>query len=220
MRKTIPLLLLSFCLPLAVHLFRPAEHPMPEAKKLYPSANDTAMVLVRDAALQTTYTTSYDPAYVQLAYPGGDVLRSRGVCSDVVVRAFRAAGIDLQKELHEDITANFDAYPKLWGLTRPDPNIDHRRVANLMVFFERRGAALGITRNPERFLPGDVVAWKLDNGRLHTGIVDSTATKEHTRYLVLHNIGNGTEREDALFSWEIVGHYRYFRSGETRPIEQ
>lgn len=219
MKKTLPLLLLSFCVPFAAHIFRPNAIPMPEAKKLYRSANDTSMVVVRNAASQILYTSSYDPSYTQLSYPGGDVPRDRGVCSDVVVRAFRAAGIDLQKELHEDMTENFTAYPALWGLKQPDPNIDHRRVANLMVFFERKGVALGITRNPERFLPGDVVAWKLDNGRLHIGIVDSTTADNHTRYLILHNIGSGVEREDALFRWEIIGHYRYFRNQDTSMLQ-
>lgn len=214
MKKLLPLLLFAV-LPLAAYLLRPTVPPMPEATALYP-ATDSAMILVRDAAQQTTYTTSYDPSYRQLRYPGGDVPHDRGVCSDVIVRAFRAAGIDLQKEVHNDMAAAFNVYPSLWNLKRPDPNIDHRRVANLMVFFERRDAAMGIVRSPEHFLPGDIVAWKLDNGRLHIGIVDSTTTPARTRYLVIHNIGNGTERDDALFRWEIVGHYRYFRNkGDT-----
>jgi uncharacterized protein len=211
MKKITALLLLCFSLPFAAYILRPTEAPMPEAQRLYPAGDSTALAVVRAAELQTTYTRSYDPSYTNLAYPGGDVPRDRGVCSDVVVRAFRAVNVDLQKEVHEDMSHSFTAYPTIWKLNRPDPNIDHRRVANLMVFFERRGAALGITRDPARFLPGDVVAWRLDNGRLHIGIVDSATTESRTRYLVVHNIGNGTESNDVLFRWEIIGHYRYFR---------
>ena len=219
MKRTIALLLLSFSLPFAAYLLRPVESSMPEASRLYPAVNDTALAVVRAAELQTLYTRYYDPSYVRLAYPGGDVPRDRGVCSDVVVRAFRAAGIDLQQEVHNDMSRAFSAYPTLWGLSRPDPNIDHRRVANLMTYFERKGAALGITRDPARYLPGDIVAWRLDNDRLHIGIVDSATTESRTRYLVLHNIGSGAEREDALFRWEIIGHYRYFRTA-TQSMSQ
>lgn len=114
--------------------------------------------VVQSANEQTTYTRYYDPTYVKLAYPGGDVPRERGVCTDVVVRAFRAAGVDLQKEIHLDMAANFSAYPNRWGNKRPDRNIDHRRVSNLMNFFERQGRALRVTASAEDFVPGDVVA--------------------------------------------------------------
>ena len=217
MKKMTVFLLLAFALPLAAHFLQRREPPMPEVKILPLVSNDTALIIVRAAELQTYYTHSYDPSYKRLAYPGGDVPSDRGVCSDVVVRAFRATGIDLQKDVHEDMRRSFSAYPNNWGLSRPDPNIDHRRVANLMTFFERRGCALGITRDPGRFLPGDVVAWRLDNGRLHIGIVDSAATERRTRYLVLHNIGDGVQREDILFRWEIIGHYRYYR-GRTNDM--
>jgi hypothetical protein len=166
--------------------------------------------LVTDSALeQTAYTTGYDPSYARLAYPGGDVPRETGVCSDVIVRAFRAGGVDLQKEVHEDMKTAFKAYPRRWGLARPDTNIDHRRVPNLMTFFQRKGKALPVTSSPEDYGPGDVVAWDLGGGVPHIGLVSSVAS-ERGGYKVVHNIGAGTRLEDVLFSWTVTGHYRYF----------
>lgn len=166
--------------------------------------------VVEAAIEQTRYTFRYDPSYVKIAYPGGDVPLDRGVCSDVVVRAFRKVGVDLQKELHEDMKRNFAAYPKLWGLKRPDPNIDHRRVPNLMTYFNRKGKSLDITDTPKDYLPGDVVAWRLDNGLLHIGIVSHTQASSQRNHQVVHNIGAGAKLEDVLFSWQVIGHYRYF----------
>jgi uncharacterized protein YijF (DUF1287 family) len=167
--------------------------------------------VVEAAVEQTKYTLYYDPAYVGLDYPGGDVPAERGVCSDVIVRAFRkGAGVDLQKEVHEDMSRNFSAYPRKWGLTKTDANIDHRRVANLMTYFERKGKALAINAKPTDYLPGDVVAWELSDGLLHIGIVTNILSETTTCHQIVHNIGGGAKVEDALFSWKIIGHYRYF----------
>lgn len=169
----------------------------------------TAQV-VAGAVEQTGYTRLYDPTYVQLAYPGGDPPPDRGVCSDVVVRAFRRAGVDLQREVHEDMARDFAAYPKQWHLRAPDPNIDHRRVPNLMTYFTRKGKSLPITKKPEDYVPGDIVAWDLGNGVLHIGVVTDTRAVDTRDYKIVHNIGAGARLEDVLFSWTIIGHYRYF----------
>jgi uncharacterized protein YijF (DUF1287 family) len=162
------------------------------------------------ARRQVGVTTRYDTSYQRLDYPGGDVPADRGVCTDVVVRAFRSARrIDLQREVHEDLEANFAAYPnqRRWGLSKPDPNIDHRRVPNLMTWFERAGHALPVTRKAADYLPGDVVAWDLGRGILHIGIVSDRASAAAVP-LVLHNIGAGTREEDILFRYTVIGHYR------------
>lgn len=159
---------------------------------------------------QIERTRIYDPSYVRMAYPNGDVPRERGVCSDVIIRAFRMGGVDLQKAVHEDMTRAFREYPVLWGLRRPDANIDHRRVANLMTFFRRKGKQIEETGDPESFLPGDVVAWDLPGGRLHIGMVAEYTTSDSARRLIVHNIGVGARQEDALFAWKIIGHYRWF----------
>src|SRR3954451_10001316 len=157
---------------------------------------------IADAAVaQVGVTTIYDPAYVHLRYPGGDVPRERGVCSDVVVRAFRAAGVvDLQQAVHEDMAAHFGAYPKMWAMRGADANIDHRRVPNLMKFFERHGKSLGPSASYE---PGDVVAWRLPGGLYHVGVV--SAARGTRDYLVVHNIGYGAKNEDVLRAWTIIG---------------
>jgi uncharacterized protein YijF (DUF1287 family) len=160
--------------------------------------------LAAAAEAQVGLTRTYDPSYVRLPYPNGDVTPDRGVCADVVVRAFRKIDVDLQVAVHDDMRSNFRAYPQLWGLRRPDPNIDHRRVPNLMRFFQRQGKSVGIDAPYE---PGDVVAWKLANGLHHIGVV-SRQPKGHA-YLVVHNIGYGTQAEDVLHSFEIIGHYRW-----------
>ena len=159
---------------------------------------------------RTNYDVTYDPAYVQLGYPGGDVPADRGVCADLIVRALRKLDIDLQKLVHEDMRANFGVYPKLWGLTRPDKNIDHRRVPNLEKFLTRKGARLTPSLDPKDYKPGDVVAWNLrgDAGFLpHIGIVtDQTGDSGWPK--VVHNIGAGPQLEDVLFSWPMTGRYR------------
>lgn len=161
----------------------------------------------------------YDPSYFRISYPNGDVPADRGVCTDVVIRAYRRLGIDLQKEVHEDMKADFARYPNNWGLTQPDPNIDHRRVPNLMTFFSRYGEVLEITDHPEDYKQGDIVCWDLGSGILHIGIVSNIASKEQVpdsndRLLMMHNIGAGQVLEDCLFDWKIIGHYRYLGKGE------
>lgn len=161
---------------------------------------------------RTQHTVRYDPAYVRISYPGGDVPDGTGVCTDEVIRAYRAVGIDLQKEVHEDMAANFSAYPsqRRWGRQSPDSNIDHRRVPNLMVFFSRKGESLPITNRAEDYSPGDLVTWDLGGGVAHIGIVVDKKGFFTRRYMVEHNIGAGPKIEDVLFDWKITGHYRYF----------
>ncbi len=166
--------------------------------------------LVEATIEQTKVTTGYDPAYVGIAYPGGDVPPETGVCSDVVVRAFRKTGIDLQKELHEDMARAWAAYPGKWGASRPDANIDHRRVLNLSTWFDRQKKSLAAGRNREDYLPGDIVTWDLGNGLDHIGVVVNIWSDTTKGYLIVHNIGAGARAEDVLLNWEITGHYRYF----------
>jgi uncharacterized protein len=166
--------------------------------------------LVAAAVERTHHAVSYDPGYVAIAYPGGDVPADSGVCSDEVVRSYRALGIDLQKEVHEDIVKDFSAYPmERWQQTRPDRNIDHRRVPNLMAFFARRGQELPITSRAADYQPGDLVAWDLGNGHFHIGIVVDQKAVLTGRHKIVHNIGAGPQMEDVLFDWKIIGHYRY-----------
>lgn len=162
--------------------------------------------LARAAARQVGVTTLYDPSYVRIPYPNGDVPVERGVCADVVVRAFRALGVDLQKEVHEDMKKAFSAYPRHWGLRAPDSNIDHRRVPNLMKFFERKNRHLSLDGT---YQPGDVVAFRLPQGLYHIGIVAEDRVPGADRPYVIHNIGAGTRKEDVLRAFEIIGHYRW-----------
>lgn len=174
------------------------------------AATNDAARLAAMARDQIGVTTVYDPAYVALKYPGGDLPLERGVCADVVVRAFRGVGVDLQKLVHEDMKANFAAYPKNWGLKKPDRNIDHRRVPNLMKYFERAGKSVGLTKKPEDYHAGDVVAWRLAGGLYHIGIVAQARSRDGRRPLIIHNIGAGAQAEDRLFEFELIGHYRHF----------
>jgi uncharacterized protein YijF (DUF1287 family) len=157
----------------------------------------------------------YDPAYVKIPYPSGDVPAGTGVCTDEVIRSYRTLGIDLQKEVHEDMQQNFSAYPdqRRWMLSHTDTNIDHRRVPNLQVFFSRKGESLPITSNGAEYLPGELVTWNLGGNVPHIGIVVNKKSSDSGRYLVEHNIGAGPKVEDVLFSWKITGHYRYFGPG-------
>jgi uncharacterized protein len=164
--------------------------------------------VLQAAMAQTKYTRSYDPAYVAIAYPGGDVPRESGVCTDVVIRAFRAIGVDLQQEVHEDMKRNFSAYPSDWGLSGTDTNIDHRRVPNLMKYFERQGKAIAITNRKEDYLPGDVVTWNLGEGQEHIGIVTQFKSVQTGQLLMVHNIGAGARLEDIVLNWPVIGHYR------------
>ena len=167
--------------------------------------------VVDSAIEQTAQTFEYDPSYAKLTYPNGDVPLERGVCADVIVRAFRNAGVDLQKEVHEDMTRHFSAYPGKWGARKPDSNIDHRRVPNLMTLFERRANSVPATRNPVDYKPGDVVAWELDNHLLHIGLVTDAVAAGTQNYLIVHNIGAGAKIEDVLMAWKIIGHYRMWK---------
>ena len=174
-------------------------------------ASEPINKMLQSAEEQTRLTKNYTQAYFTIQYPNGDLPIDTGACSDVVIRSFRAAGIDLQKEVHEDMAANFAAYPKKWGLSAPDTNIDHRRVPNLQTFFTRRGRSVDITANGDDYLPGDVVSWDLDGkGMTHIGIVSNLWNEKTKRYLIIHNIGGGTKAEDRLFDWKITGHFRYF----------
>lgn len=151
----------------------------------------------------------YDPAYFSIAYPNGDVPDGKGVCTDVVIRAYRKLGIDLQKEVHEDMKGNFEEYPKIWGLSRTDKNIDHRRVPNLMEYFKRHGEELAKSKKAEDYKPGDIVSWNLGGATTHIGIVVNKKSEDGKRYLISHNIGNGQELSDCLFSYKIIGHYSF-----------
>ena len=153
----------------------------------------------------------YTPNYVSIKYPNGDVPPKTGVCSDVVIRSYRKLNIDLQKEIHEDMKVNFSKYPKIWGLSKTDTNIDHRRVPNLEVFFERKGTKLKITQNATNYKTGDLVTWMI-NGKLpHIGIVTHLKSTDGKRNLIVHNVGGGQVLQDCLFSYEIVGHFRYVK---------
>lgn len=169
---------------------------------------DFATDLAQAAEERATHFVLYDPSYRSMDYPMGDVAANRGVCTDVVIRAYRALDIDLQQEVHEDMRAAFSRYPKIWGLSRPDPNIDHRRVPNLETFFKRHGQSLQVSDKPEDYLPGDVVSWRLPGGRPHIGIVTTRKTDAGVP-LISHNIGFGTRVEDMLFDFDIVGHFRF-----------
>jgi uncharacterized protein YijF (DUF1287 family) len=165
--------------------------------------------LVEAARAQIGVTLRYDPAYVALAYPGGDVPADRGVCTDVVVRALRTAWkLDLQKEVHEDMRAHFAAYPKLWGLRRTDRNIDHRRVPNLRTFFTRRGWKLAPANDPAGYRPGDLVTCTVPPNLPHVMIVSDRRSADGRRPLVIHNIGRGAREEDRLLEFPLTGHYR------------
>jgi len=172
--------------------------------------NDTFFAqLAKAAEERALHSITYDPSYFKLDYPGGDVPADKGVCTDVIIRAYRKVGIDLQVKVHEDMKKNFDAYPQIWGLRKADPNIDHRRVPNLMVFFKRHGHTLAISREPGDYQPGDIITWNLSRGVTHIGIVSTKRNDSAKRYLAVHNIGSGPKLEDVLFAWKITGHFKY-----------
>jgi uncharacterized protein YijF (DUF1287 family) len=167
--------------------------------------------LVTAALERPKHAVTYDPGYVGIAYPGGDVPADSGVCSDEIIRIYRAVGVDLQKEVHEDIVRDLSGYPlSHWQQGHPDRNIDHRRVRNLMVFFSRKGEELTITSRAQDYQPGDLVTWDLGNGAIHIGMVVDQKAPLTGRYMIVHNIGAGPKMEDVLFDWKITGHYRYF----------
>jgi len=176
------------------------------------SQKDFLQRLAAAAVERTSHNVRYDSSYVRIPYPGGDVPADTGVCTDEIIRSYRAVGIDLQKEVHEDIVQNWSAYPhdRRWKQGHPDSNIDHRRVTNLAVFFSRKGETLPISYGANDYSPGDLVTWDLGGGVPHIGIVVDRKSPHGERYLVVHNIGEGPRMEDVLFRWKITGHYRYF----------
>jgi uncharacterized protein YijF (DUF1287 family) len=182
------------------------------SQRLSDAKNSLLDKLSTAAIARTQLIVRYDPAYVRIPYPNGDVPAGTGVCTDEVIRSYRALGIDLQKEVHEDMEKNFSAYPNQsrWMLSHTDTNIDHRRVPNLRVFFSRKGESLATTPNGQDYLPGELVTWDLGGNIPHIGIVVDKKSSESSRYMVEHNIGAGPKIEDVLFSWKITGHYRYF----------
>ncbi len=171
----------------------------------------TGALKLSDAALALTkQKVVYDPSYFTMPYPNGDVPEGKGVCTDVVIRAYRKGlAIDLQKELHLDMKPNFKLYPNNWGRKTTDRNIDHRRVYNLMVFFKRKGIEKSLTKNPDDYKPGDLVCWNLGGNVSHIGVVVNRKSTDGKRYLIVHNIGGGQVLEDCLFAWKIIGHYQY-----------
>ena len=177
----------------------------------YPAISQTDFYnRLSDAAIQlTALEVVYDPSYFKIEYPNGDVPADRGVCTDVIIRAYRKVGIDLQKEVHDDMALNFGKYPGIWGLTTTDKNIDHRRVPNLMVFFARNGETKTITPNSSDYIPGDLVCWNLGGGITHIGLIVNKKSLDGKRFLVVHNIGAGQVLADCLFEYKIIGHYRY-----------
>jgi uncharacterized protein len=179
-------------------------------QRTLPVRSVKARIVVDAAKAQKDQTRFYDPAYVRIGYPGGDVLPERGVCADVVVRAFRHVGLDLQQAVHEDMRRSFSGYPKMWGLAKPDPSIDHRRVPNLMTYFDRKGKAVAISDQPTDYHPGDVVAWRFTNGLYHIGVVSDLLNPSGETPKMVHNVGAGVQIEDTLFQWKIIGHYRVF----------
>lgn len=168
--------------------------------------------LVAAAIERTRHHVRYDPEYVRIPYPNGDVPADTGVCTDEIIRIYRAVGVDLQKEVHEDMAANFWSYPNhvRWMLFQTDTNIDHRRVPNLMVFFGRKGETLPTSRDAKDYSPGDLVTWNLGGNVPHIGIVVNQKSSQTGRYMIVHNIGQGPRMEDVLFNWKVTGHYRYF----------
>lgn len=174
----------------------------------------SADTLVDAAIERTRHEVRYDGAYVSIGYPGGDVPADTGVCTDVIIRSYRALGVDLQQLVHEDMQAHFDDYPsrRIWGLERPDSNIDHRRVPNLRVFFSRNGHPIEPTRQADAYLAGDIVTWMLPGNLPHIGLVTDRRSTTGERPLIVHNIGAGPRLEDVLFAYPITGHYRYLPS--------
>lgn len=165
--------------------------------------------LADSALVLTQAPVRYDPKYYRIPYPDGDVPPDRGVCTDVVIRAYRKLGVDLQRLVHEDMKANFGEYPRHWSMQRTDRNIDHRRVPNLMVFFRRYGTTLTPSRIARDYRPGDIVCWKLAGGATHIGLVSRKHSPDGERPMIIHNIGAGQVLEDCLFTYRIIGHFRY-----------
>lgn len=183
-------------------------------------ARSGADAIVDSARERTFAEVRYDPKYVKLTYPNGDVSPDTGVCTDVVIRTYRNAfGFDFQKAVHEDMSKNFAVYPKQWGLKRPDRNIDHRRVPNLEVFLKRQGASLPMTQNAEDYLPGDIVSWRLGGRLAHIGIVSDKKAADGTP-LIIHNIGKGPVEDNILWVSDMTGHFRFSPKIQTASLEK
>jgi uncharacterized protein YijF (DUF1287 family) len=165
--------------------------------------------LADSAVSLTKQNVTYDASYFRISYPNGDVPPEKGVCTDVIIRAYRKMGIDLQQEVHEDMNAHFSLYPKNWGMSRTDKNIDHRRVPNLMTFFTRHGMVKAVSMKAGDYIAGDIVCWNLGGGINHIGLVSNKRSPDGRRFLIVHNIGSGQVLEDCLFKFRIIGHYRY-----------
>lgn len=178
---------------------------------------DTFSASLAAAALKRTeQNIVYDPTYYQISFPGGDIPANKGTCTEVLIRSYRSLGIDLQKEVNEDMSRSFRQYPQLWNLRGPDTNIDHRRVPNLQRFFSRKGESLPLSSSPSDYRSGDLVAWRLLDGATHIGIVVPGPGSKSSEPWIVHNIGSGPKWEDGLFSYDIIGHYRY--SPPTAPV--
>ncbi|HWY42099.1 MAG TPA: DUF1287 domain-containing protein [Candidatus Sulfotelmatobacter sp.] len=201
--------------PLAVVLLAALALPahLPQGSRIPARPESPFLQRLSEAAVERTrHTIRYEPAYVRIPYPNGDVPADTGVCTDEVIRSYRVLGIDLQKEVHEDMLQNLSAYPNQsrWRLAHTDTNIDHRRVPNLQVFFTRKGESLPITQRAQDYFPGELVTWDLGGGVPHMGIVVDQVSPQTGRHQIVHNIGAGPKMEDVLFSWKITGHYRYY----------
>jgi uncharacterized protein YijF (DUF1287 family) len=204
---------LASCAVLSALLVMMAAAPAAQVKPAETAGRQEFLKKLAAAAVERTqHVVRYEPAYVGIPYPGGDVPADTGVCTDEVIRVYRAVGVDLQKEVHEDMKKNFSEYPHIGAkpAKRPDANIDHRRVPNLMVFFSRKGETPAIAERAEDYAPGDLVTWDLGGDVPHIGMVVDRKSPASGRYLIVHNIGRGPKMEDVLLSWKITGHYRYF----------
>jgi len=176
------------------------------ASSVISQTHDVHVQIAQAAIDQVGVTTHYAPGYTRIPYPMGDIQLESGVCSDVIIRAFRSIRVDLQKNVHEDMKNHFHVYPNIWGMKKPDSNIDHRRVPNLMKYFQRQGKEMPLH---SEYKPGDIVAWRLKNGLHHIGIVSLKKVPHQTRYYIVHNIGAGAQEEDVLYSYTVIGHYRW-----------
>lgn len=194
----------SSCLPSESHLPGSQQKPAAQTRPsdFFSRLSDSALTL-------TLQIVQYDPTYIRIDYPNGDVPPDRGVCCDVVIRAYRKLGIDLQQRVHEDMLRNFAVYPQKWGLPGPDANIDHRRVPNLMCYFNRQQASLPISQDAANYQAGELVCWNLGGGQTHIGLLVHLRSNDNKRNLVVHNIGGGQVLADCLFQFPIIGHYRY-----------
>lgn len=179
--------------------------------ELVPAQSNFYIRLADSAVTLAQQKITYDLSYFSIPYPYGDIPKDKGVCTDVIIRAYRKLDIDLQQLVHEDMRAHFQLYPKFWGLSGTDKNIDHRRVPNLMIFFKRHGISLPMSTDASHYQPGDIVCWSLSRGMKHIGMVVKQKSTDGKRHKVIHNIGAGQKIEDCLFDYPVIGHYRFSR---------